>query len=133
METTRLVIDTDVVIDHLRKKTGVLNHVLANYTCALTAINLYELRSVPFLSDRQRQTLEDVLKITDILPFNKPSAEQAAEVWNTLRAQGQLIGGQDVQIAGVCLASRLPILTRNTSHFKRVPNLVVLTPEDFAS
>lgn len=133
MAATRLVIDTDVVIDHLRKKTGVLNHVLAHYTCAITAINLYELRSVPFLSEHQRKTLEDVLQITELLPFDGPSAEQAAEVWNTLRLHGQLIGAQDVQIAGVCLAHRLPLLTRNTSHFQRVPNLILLTREDFAS
>jgi tRNA(fMet)-specific endonuclease VapC len=121
------------VIDHLRRKTGALNHVLALYTCAITAINLYELRSVPFLSDRQRNTLEEVLQITEVIPFNQTSAEQAAEVWNTLRSRGQLIGAQDVQIAGICIANHLPLLTRNKTHFQRVPDLILFTPEDFAS
>ena len=62
MANTQLVIDTDIVIDHLRKKTGVLKHVLAIFACAITAVNLYELRSVPFLSDNQRKTLEEVLQ-----------------------------------------------------------------------
>jgi predicted nucleic acid-binding protein len=106
--------------------------VLAAYTCAITAINLYELRSVPFLSDRQRKSLADVLQITDVLPFNGPSAEQAAKVWNTLRSRGQLIGAQDVQIAGVCLANHLPLRTRNANHFQRVPDLVLFTSKDFA-
>lgn len=133
MATTQLVIDTDVGIDHLRKKTGVLKHVLALYACAITAVNLYELRSVPIVSDNQRKTLEEVLQITDVIPFNQDAAEKAAEVWNTLRAQGELIGAQDVQIAGVCLANRLPLLTRNANHFQRVPDLVLFTPKNFVS
>lgn len=133
MAATQHVIDTDVVIDHLRKKTGALKHVLAVFSCAITSVNLYELRSVPFLSDRQRRTLEEVLQITRVIPFDQNAAEHAAEVWNTLRARGQLIGAQDVQIAGVCLASQLPLLTRNVSHFQRVPDLVLFTSKDFAS
>lgn len=133
MATTQLVIDTDVVIDHLRKKTGVLNHVLRIYSCAITAINLYELRSVPFLSDHQRNTLEEILQITKIIPFNQSGAERAAEIWNMLRTSGQLIGAQDVQIAGICVANDLPLLTRNKNHFQRVPDLVLFTSTDFAS
>ena len=133
MATAQLVIDTDVLIDHLRKKTGILKHVLRIYSCAITAINLYELRSVPFMSDRQRNTLEEVLQITKIIPFNQNAAERAAEIWNTLRANGELIGAQDVQIAGICVANNLPLLTRNKNHFQRVPDLVLFTSADFAS
>ncbi len=133
MAATQLVIDTDVVIDHLRKKTGVLKHVLRIYSCAITAINLYELRSVPFLSDHQRNSLEEVLQITKVIPFNQNAAERAAEIWNTLRASGQLIGAQDVQIAGICVANDFPLLTRNKNHFQRVPDLILFASADFAS
>ncbi len=130
METTRLVLDSDVLIDHLRRKTDAVRIALVSYNCAITAINLYELRSVPFLSVRQRVSLMQVLTLTDVLPFDEDAAEQAAHVWTLLRSQGQLIGLPDTQIAGGCLANQLPLLTRNLGHYQRVPNLQLLSPQD---
>jgi predicted nucleic acid-binding protein len=38
-----------------------------------------------------------------------------------------LIGANDLWIAATGLAYRLPIVTRNVEHYRRVPNLRVIT------
>jgi len=132
MATSRLILDTDIIIDHLRKHTEVVKIVLRHYETAITAINHYELLSVPFLSENQLASLNQVLQIVDIIPFDKQASESAAEVWNILRSRGKLIGVMDTHIAGICVSRNLPLLTRNTDHFQRVPGLELISPEEIA-
>jgi tRNA(fMet)-specific endonuclease VapC len=44
-----------------------------------------------------------------------------------LRMRGELIGANDLWIACTAQAAGLPVLTRNVEHFRRVPDLQVLT------
>ncbi len=130
MATSRLVLDTDVVIDHLRRRTEAVNIALAKYDVSITAISHYELLSVKFMSVRQQASLAQILGIVDVIPFDVTASEHAAQLWNFLRSQGQLIGVMDTHIAGICLSQNLPLLTRNTKHFQRVPELKIVSPQD---
>ncbi|MBC8496778.1 MAG: type II toxin-antitoxin system VapC family toxin [Anaerolineales bacterium] len=49
-----------------------------------------------------------------------------------MQREGKLIGVLDTQIAGICLSHNLPLLTRNTDHFQRVPGLELISPEEIA-
>jgi tRNA(fMet)-specific endonuclease VapC len=131
MEASRLVLDTDIIIDHLRKHTGIVRAALSQYELAITAINHYEILSVPFLSRRQRTSLAQLLEIVEIIPFDEQASEIAAQTWNLLRAKGKGIGVLDTHIAGICLSRNVPLLTRNLDHFLRVPDLQLLSPSDF--
>lgn len=42
-----------------------------------------------------------------------------------LQENGRLIGGNDLWIAATALAHRMPVVTRNVGHFRRVPGLEV--------
>jgi hypothetical protein len=42
-----------------------------------------------------------------------------------LQENGRLIGGNDLWIAATGLAYRMPVLTRNVEHYRRVPGLDV--------
>jgi len=42
------------------------------------------------------------------------------------------IGVKDVLIAAACLVNDVPLLTSNEHHFRRVPELTVITPSEFA-
>jgi predicted nucleic acid-binding protein len=128
----QLVIDTDIIIDHLRQRGDTLRLALARYRCAITAITLYELLAVPTLSERQTRQLEQLLDIVQVIVFDQYAAEQSAIVWRMLAARSQSIGLPDTLVAGVCLANKLPLLTRNHAHFSRVDNLTVFNPEEFA-
>ena len=50
-----------------------------------------------------------------------------AQAYRYLRANGLLIGANDLWIAAAGIAYRMPVLTRNTSEFRRVPGSDVLT------
>jgi tRNA(fMet)-specific endonuclease VapC len=60
-----------------------------------------------------------------VLPFD----ESAAAVYGPLRAQlesvGQRIDEPDLRIASIALTHDLTLVTGNTRHFERVPNLTV--------
>ncbi len=59
------------------------------------------------------------------LPLGRAEAEQAARVHADLVSRNEIIGIRDVFIAGTCLAHRLPILTENEEHYRRVRGLTL--------
>ena len=44
LDTSRWIIDTDVVIDYLPQYASTLEIAISQYDCSITAISLYELR-----------------------------------------------------------------------------------------
>lgn len=126
MEPRLLCIDTDVIIDHLRGRSDVLETVLAHFDCALTAITAYELLLGLAHAPRQSALFNDLLDLVQVLPFDLKAAREAARIDAQLRTQGTPIGLPDTLIAGICIAYGVPLLTRNTAHYKRVEGLTVI-------
>jgi toxin FitB len=52
-----------------------------------------------------------------ILPFDDPAAEEAAMLMATRRRSGRLGDLRDTMIAGIALAQRATLATRNVRHF----------------
>lgn len=130
MAIQRVVVDTSIIVDYLRRGTATLEQALLQFECAITAVTLYELRAITVRSERQDQLLSRLSSVITVLPFDAQAATLAAEVWRDLAAQGIGIGLPDTLIAGTCLAEGIPLLTRNPEHYRRVTGLRVLTPED---
>ena len=130
MEHSRLVIDTDIIIDELRLGRSPLTIALEHFDCDITAITLFELKSAPHLSEKQRSKLDVLLTAMGVLTFDMLCAEHAAVIARSLKALGQPIGLADIFSASICIDSNLPFLTRNIEHFKRVVGLQVVTPDD---
>jgi tRNA(fMet)-specific endonuclease VapC len=61
-----------------------------------------------------------------VLEVGASVAHVYAVVARHLRTQGQLIGTNDLWIACTARAAGAPIVTRNVSHFRRVPELEVV-------
>jgi len=61
-----------------------------------------------------------------VLDVTADVARHYAMVTRLLRARGRLIGGNDLWIACTARASALPIVTRNATEFRRVPDLEVI-------
>lgn len=57
--------------------------------------------------------------------FDIPAAEQAAELIAQRRLRGRPIDHRDTMIAGIAMASRATLATRNTSHFADLSVTVV--------
>jgi predicted nucleic acid-binding protein len=57
--------------------------------------------------------------------FDIPAAEQAAELMAQRRLKGRPMDHRDTMIAGIALATRATLATRNTSHFADLSVAVV--------
>lgn len=59
----------------------------------------------------------------ELLPITRAVADTYARITRDLRAKGRLIGSNDLWIAATALEKNLPLVTRNTLDFSRVPDL----------
>ncbi len=93
----------------------------------ISAITYMELRRGacnPKASPRLHQAIDQFLtRVHGILPFDKAAADASAKVYGQLAAKGQVIGGNDISIAGHCLAKGCILVTNNTREFERVEGL----------
>jgi tRNA(fMet)-specific endonuclease VapC len=133
MATSHLVIDSDIVISFLRRKSNALLEAITYFNCHLTAITVYEIEVTAIKSERQVEQFRQVLQWLTVLPLDVIAAREAAAIQRTLQQQGQIIGLPDTLIAGICLVQQMPLLTRNTRHYQRVAGLQVVTPPELAT
>lgn len=124
MECERLLIDTSILIDHLRKtqKDKTLLFLLAS-RCdySISAITEFEfaIRATP----PNRQFTQELLASLPVLPFDSTCAKTAVEIYRVLKATNQLISLPDIFIAATAMVHDLQSLTLNRKHFERVDGL----------
>lgn len=91
-----------------------------------TAISVYELRfGIELLAaGRRRRELEEALSQAleedfdgRVVPFDEPAAQAAGRIGATRRLVGRTVEIRDLQIAGIALARKATIATRNVRHF----------------
>jgi predicted nucleic acid-binding protein len=91
----------------------------------LPAVALAEyLEGFPDPDSHEAQALVAPLRILDV---TAQVARVYAVVARALRESGRLIGANDLWIACTAKAAAVPIVTRNVEHFRRVPDLVVVS------
>lgn len=123
------VLDTDTLIEFLRDNAKVVNKVEAylqhHQQLSFAIVSYYELlRGLSYIkATRQLQSLEQLAIDSEILPLNTSAVRIAADVYATLRRQGNLIPDGDLFIAAITLAHDCVLVTNNTAHFERIPNL----------
>jgi tRNA(fMet)-specific endonuclease VapC len=76
---------------------------------------------------RDRAKWESFIRPFRFLGYNEEVAWRFGAVFRELRRQGTLIGANDMWIAATALANDLPLVTRNSDEFRRVPHLKVLS------
>jgi len=72
-----------------------------------------------------RSRWEEFLGPFHILPFTADVSWEYGRAFRYLRDNGLLIGANDLWIAATALAYRMPLVTRDTEHYRRVPDLDV--------
>lgn len=125
LETTFLV---DLEREHLRgTATGAVEYLQrhSGTRLYLPAIVAGELAAGASLTERPRW--EAFLAPFFLLPVTPDVAWEFGRIARHLRQVGQSIGTNDVWIAATALAHRMPVVTRNGEHFRRVPHLEVET------
>ena len=127
-----MVTDTDVLIDYLQGRGPGADRIaveLEHAQLCTTAVTRFELRAGA-RSARQQKLVVRPLEALPSLPLDAVAADRAAEVRRSLEQTGQSIGMGDSLIAGITLANKGILLTRNRQHFARVPGLALGTLRD---
>jgi len=76
---------------------------------------------------RVEKIVRELLDAIPCLPLEAVSADRAALIRQELERIGQAISMADSLIAGIVVSSGGMLLTRNRSHFERVPGLKLAT------
>ena len=77
------------------------------------------------LGDLWLKIQQHIVSKVRILDFSYNEALKAAEVLYELYSIGQPIGIEDIMIGSIALNHSLTVVTSNTKHFSRIPNLHV--------
>lgn len=124
MASERLLIDTSILIDHLRKtaKDKTVFYQLAP-KCEFVISSITEFEFSVGSTPRNEEFVHELLASLPVLPFDSASVNAAVKIFQTLKATNQLISLPDIFIAATAIANNLPLLTLNRKHFKRVGQL----------
>lgn len=129
MDRQRVLIDTSILIDHLRrgrKDRTAFYRVAQQHECVVSSITEFEFRVGSTAANRDFVTA--LLKITPVLSFDSACVGAAIDIYLDLRARNQLLALPDLFIAATAIAHSLPLLTLNLSHFERVDSLKLFDP-----
>jgi predicted nucleic acid-binding protein len=124
-----VIADTDVIIDYfsgIEPLASAIEQLIIQDSLALTSITVFELYAGVTGKKRIKQ-IDALTVILPVFPFEEKHAGATAEIYNDLKKTGNLIGNQDILIAGICIAHDIPIFTRNTAHFSRIPGLRIFS------
>lgn len=124
METI-VIADTDVVIDFFSGTEPVASAIadlIQGDLLALTSVTVFELYAGITGKKRLKQ-IDDLVSAIAVFSLEKEDSKTAGQIYNDLKQSGNLIGNQDILIAGICITHNLPLVTRNTKHFSRISRL----------
>lgn len=125
------VLDSDFLIAVLRRHPdvgGKIEELLqSDETVATTVFNAQEVLSGALAggSGKNVETANRLLNSISLLTYGQEEMHHAVELTHNLTKKGQRIGVFDELIAGICIAHDAVIITRNITHFGRVPGLNV--------
>lgn len=128
MAVGNLLIDTSIIIDHLRKKNkneSRLYHIVGRFTLFVSAITVFELFAGA-INDQKKQDISHVLEYVKIIPFTRVTAQKSGEIYLSLWKENQLIETKDLFIAATALSHDMALMTLNLKHFQRVKGLNIL-------
>mgnify|MGYP001578095512 CR=1 FL=1 len=74
-------------------------------------------------SDLWSKIEKSILSKVQILNFYYKDALKAAEVLSELHSIGQPVGIEDIMIGSIALSNGLVVVSANTKHFSRIPDL----------
>jgi tRNA(fMet)-specific endonuclease VapC len=125
MATQRVLLDTSMLIDYLRKgnkDNALLYQMIDHSQFVISIITVFE-TEIGLKSERQWKDYEKIMRSIQILLVDRPCIRYAINLHKHLKQRNKLIGLEDLLIAATALAHQLPIATLNTKHFARIPHL----------
>lgn len=126
-----VLFDSDAFISLLRRDPDIRslarNQIGQFGTILISAISYYEVQRglLSGYAPAQQQQLLQLEPQLQVLPVDKTVANQAATIYDALRAQGLLLPDADLLIAATAMSRDLALVSRNQRHFSRIPSLTL--------
>ena len=126
MGNREILIDTNIIIDFLRKQNKQQSYLWmikeADCNCIISTITVFELYAGA-ISSRHKDDLKKLIKWLDIQPLTAEIAQLSAEIYKDLKAKNQLIEFRDIFIGATAIKINIPLLTLNEKHFIRIKGI----------
>jgi len=129
LANSKLLIDTSVIIDFLRKKDKRKSkfwRYINKYDCYISIITHFEL-FCGANTKLKRAELEKLLNFLTVINFNTDISFQASNIFTSLKKQNKLIEFRDIFIASTAMSLKIPLATLNKKHFDRVKGIKLLS------
>lgn len=126
---TLYCLDTNVISAVIDGDAAVMGRWIetrrAGHGLALSAMTYYEVKRGLDLPRRARKyaAFQGIVQQTQMLMPDLATYDVAAEIYQDLKQQGQLIEDADIIIAATALSFGAVLVTRNLSHMNRVRSL----------
>ncbi|MCX7760471.1 MAG: PIN domain-containing protein [Hydrogenothermaceae bacterium] len=116
------LIDTDIIIDFLKGREDIvklLNELLEKYNCYISILTYYELLMGAY-SKKQKDTIEELSNLINIINIDKKIVKIAAEFYRNYRKIGITLPDIDCLIMATAKVKNLKIVTRNIKHYPEI-------------
>ena len=122
------LLDTNTLIYFFKGQGKVADHLFATSPAevAISAVSFYEIEvgiAKCAQPAKRRRQFDSFLAVVSVLPLDRAAARAAATARADLEKRGLQMGPLDNLIAGIALAHRATIVTRNAREFSRLPGL----------
>lgn len=125
MSAAKLVVHTDILLDHLRGADypSVLRRAMRLFFCYTTVFQAVELFA-GMRTAEERMGAEDAMSAMKLLGLNPKNAP----LYGTLFAAHPGLRPMDLLVAGLCIEGRLPLLTGRRKDFAGIGGLTLVSP-----
>jgi tRNA(fMet)-specific endonuclease VapC len=127
------VLDSDVLIDYLRGAgpgRDLVRALIQGSGYRVTAVTAFELALGRSYRENPRPV--HALLAAPLLTLTRKAGLRGGALLGELRRNGTAIDVRDAMQAGICLETASTLVTRNVSHFERVPGLRIAHPAELA-
>jgi predicted nucleic acid-binding protein len=124
MSVPRLVVHTDVILEHVcqDQSPSALRQALKKFFCYTTVFNAIELFSLA-RNRSETRAVEDAMAAIKVLGLNAKNARS----FGNILASGRVADRWNALVGGLCVESRLPLLTDRRREFEKLPGLCLVS------
>ncbi len=127
----KALVDTDTLSYFFRNHPKVVakieSYLEEHGFISISVVTYYEVLNGLYYQDAKKQLerFEEFLSFNKVLLLSKEIAQKSAGIFAELRKNGQVIGHNDVLIAGTAIFNDMVLITNNVNHFSRISGLIM--------
>jgi len=132
MEYRKVLLDSSIIIDHLRKKDkskSILYRITNKFELFISSITVFELYTGA-IDELKQKDIEIILNYINVIPFDLETAKKSGAIYIYLKKKNKVIEIRDIFIATTSILNNLPLITLNVSHFEKIDEINILKVED---